>query len=89
VVMLVYVTTYIVRWHYGAWLWHTGKAVSDDPLHPLLLFRHVGDDKGRTYELEQSAVKCLRGILYCYMRQAKKVTHVVFGGNVECLEKLK
>ncbi|XP_065913597.1 phosphorylase b kinase regulatory subunit beta-like [Dysidea avara] len=38
-----------------------------------LAYRHIGDDKGRTYELEQSAVKCLRGILYCYMRQASKV----------------
>ena len=35
--------------------------------------RHVGDDKGRTHELEQSAVKCMRGILFCYMRQAEKV----------------
>lgn len=39
--------------------------------------RHIGDDKGRTYELEQSAVKCLRGILYCYMRQAKKASSLV------------
>lgn len=36
--------------------------------------RHVGDDKGRTHELEQSAVKCMRGILFCYMRQSEKVT---------------
>lgn len=35
--------------------------------------RHVGWDSGRTYELEQSAVKCMRGILFCYMRQAHKV----------------
>ena len=40
--------------------------------------RHIGDDKGRTYELEQSAVKCLRGILYCYMRQAKKASALRF-----------
>ena len=40
--------------------------------------RHIGDDKGRTYELEQSAVKCLRGILYCYMRQAKKASALCF-----------
>lgn len=38
-----------------------------------LLCRHVGDDKGRTHELEQSAVKCMRGILFCYMRQSEKV----------------
>jgi phosphorylase kinase alpha/beta subunit len=35
--------------------------------------RQVDDDKGRNYELEQSAVKCMRGILFCYMRQAPKV----------------
>ncbi|CAK8685196.1 unnamed protein product [Clavelina lepadiformis] len=38
-----------------------------------LAYRRVDDDKGRTYELEHSAVKCMRGILYCYMRQADKV----------------
>uniref|UniRef100_W5MDH2 Phosphorylase b kinase regulatory subunit n=1 Tax=Lepisosteus oculatus TaxID=7918 RepID=W5MDH2_LEPOC len=35
--------------------------------------RRIDDDKGRTYELEHSAIKCMRGILYCYMRQADKV----------------
>ena len=35
--------------------------------------RQMGDDKGRTYELEQCAVKCMRGILFCYMRQAERV----------------
>ncbi|XP_014383895.1 PREDICTED: phosphorylase b kinase regulatory subunit beta [Myotis brandtii] len=35
--------------------------------------RRIDDDKGRTHELEHSAVKCMRGILYCYMRQADKV----------------
>ena len=39
----------------------------------MFICRHVGDDKGRTHELEQSAVKCMRGILFCYMRQAEKV----------------
>ena len=41
--------------------------------------RQVDDDKGRNYELEQSAVKCMRGILFCYMRQAAKVK-----GNKQC-----
>ena len=42
--------------------------------HNVFFFpRHVGDDKGRMHELEQSAVKCMRGILFCYMRQADKV----------------
>ncbi|XP_046843566.1 phosphorylase b kinase regulatory subunit beta-like isoform X2 [Xenia sp. Carnegie-2017] len=38
-----------------------------------LAYRQVDDDQGRNYELEQSAVKCMRGILFCYMRQAEKV----------------
>lgn len=35
--------------------------------------RHVDDDAGRTFELEQSAVKCMRGLLFFYMQQADKV----------------
>uniref|UniRef100_A0A674NPT4 Phosphorylase b kinase regulatory subunit n=1 Tax=Takifugu rubripes TaxID=31033 RepID=A0A674NPT4_TAKRU len=38
-----------------------------------LAYRRIDDDMGRTHELEHSAVKCMRGILYCYMRQADKV----------------
>ncbi|MXQ87411.1 hypothetical protein E5288_WYG001583 [Bos mutus] len=38
-----------------------------------LAYRHIDDDKGRTHELEHSAIKCMRGILYCYMCQADKV----------------
>lgn len=41
-----------------------------------LLNRRIDDDKGRTHELEYSAIKCMRGILYCYMRQANKVTSI-------------
>ncbi|XP_048402628.1 phosphorylase b kinase regulatory subunit beta isoform X1 [Stegostoma tigrinum] len=40
-----------------------------------LAYRRIDDDKGRTHELEYCAVKCMRGILYCYMRQADKVEH--------------
>uniref|UniRef100_UPI00398EA37D phosphorylase b kinase regulatory subunit beta isoform X1 n=1 Tax=Pristiophorus japonicus TaxID=55135 RepID=UPI00398EA37D len=40
-----------------------------------LAYRRIDDDKGRTHELQYSAVKCMRGILYCYMRQADKVEH--------------
>ncbi|KAK4814178.1 hypothetical protein QYF61_010010, partial [Mycteria americana] len=36
----------------------------------------IDDDKGRTHELEHSAIKCMRGILYCYMRQADKVSFI-------------
>ncbi|CAE1244331.1 PHKA_B [Acanthosepion pharaonis] len=32
-------------------------------------YRHIDDDKGRTQELAQSAVKTMRGILYCWMHQ--------------------
>ncbi|XP_053304909.1 phosphorylase b kinase regulatory subunit beta isoform X4 [Spea bombifrons] len=38
-----------------------------------LAYRRIDDDKGRTHELEHSAIKCMRGILYCYMRQADKI----------------
>ena len=34
---------------------------------------HVGYDLGRTYELEMSAVKCMRGLLHCFLRQVEKV----------------
>ncbi|KAB5525808.1 hypothetical protein PHYPO_G00144480 [Pangasianodon hypophthalmus] len=39
-----------------------------------LAYRRIDDDMGRTHELEHSAIKCMRGILYCYMRQADKVS---------------
>uniref|UniRef100_A0A3P9MFS4 Phosphorylase b kinase regulatory subunit n=1 Tax=Oryzias latipes TaxID=8090 RepID=A0A3P9MFS4_ORYLA len=38
-----------------------------------LAYRRIDDDLGRTHELEHSTIKCMRGILYCYMRQADKV----------------
>lgn len=39
-----------------------------------LTCRRIDDDMGRTHELEHSAIKCMRGILYCYMRQSDKVS---------------
>jgi len=36
-------------------------------------YRKVEDDAGRAFELEQSVIKLMRGILSCYMRQAHKV----------------
>jgi len=38
-----------------------------------LAYRRVDDDNGRTYEIEHCVVKCMRGILFCYMRQSEKV----------------
>uniref|UniRef100_A0A673KCL2 Phosphorylase b kinase regulatory subunit n=1 Tax=Sinocyclocheilus rhinocerous TaxID=307959 RepID=A0A673KCL2_9TELE len=38
-----------------------------------LAYRHIDDDMGHTHELEHSAIKCMRGIMYCYMRQSDKV----------------
>jgi len=38
-----------------------------------LAHRHIDDDNGKTFELEQSAVKCMRGLLFFYMQQADKV----------------
>jgi len=37
------------------------------------IFRRIDDDKGRTHELAQCAVKCMRGILECWLKQADKV----------------
>lgn len=36
-------------------------------------YRRIDDDRGKSYELGQSAVKCMRGILFCWLRQAGKV----------------
>ncbi|XP_025426004.1 probable phosphorylase b kinase regulatory subunit beta isoform X2 [Sipha flava] len=36
-------------------------------------YRRIDDDRGKSYELGQSAVKCMRGILACWIRQADKV----------------
>ncbi|CAF2126365.1 unnamed protein product [Rotaria magnacalcarata] len=33
----------------------------------------IDNDQGRAHELGQAAVKCMRGILNCWMKQAKKV----------------
>src|SRR3569833_882570 len=38
-----------------------------------LAYRKVDWDRGRTYELEQSVVKVMRGLLFAMMRQAHKV----------------
>ncbi|KAG0711404.1 putative phosphorylase b kinase regulatory subunit beta [Chionoecetes opilio] len=36
-------------------------------------YRRIDDDRGKAYELGQSCVKCMRGILTCWMRQCKHV----------------
>ncbi|XP_044743853.1 probable phosphorylase b kinase regulatory subunit beta isoform X2 [Chrysoperla carnea] len=36
-------------------------------------YRRIDDDRGKSYELGQSAVKCMRGILHCWARQAERV----------------
>ncbi|CAG2222637.1 PHKA_B [Mytilus edulis] len=36
-------------------------------------YRKIDDDQGKTVELAQTAVKCMRGILFCWFRQADKV----------------
>lgn len=38
-----------------------------------LAYRKVDEDKGRTYELEHSVVKLMRGLLFAMMRQSHKV----------------
>ncbi|KAL1514297.1 hypothetical protein ABEB36_003576 [Hypothenemus hampei] len=36
-------------------------------------YRRIDDDRGKSYELGQSTVKCMRGILECWMKQAIRV----------------
>ncbi|XP_020296477.1 probable phosphorylase b kinase regulatory subunit beta isoform X2 [Pseudomyrmex gracilis] len=36
-------------------------------------YRRIDDDRGKSYELGQSAIKCMRGILECWMKQASRV----------------
>jgi len=38
-----------------------------------LAYRKVDDDQGRTYELEHSVIKLMRGLLFAMMRQSAKV----------------
>ncbi|MGH8002557.1 MAG: glycoside hydrolase family 15 protein, partial [Brasilonema sp.] len=38
-----------------------------------IAYRKVDEDKGRTYELEHSVVKLMRGLLFAMMRQSAKV----------------
>ncbi|HTL89582.1 MAG TPA: glycoside hydrolase family 15 protein [Leptolyngbya sp.] len=38
-----------------------------------LAYRKLDDDRGRTYELEHSVVKLMRGLLFSMMQQAQKV----------------
>ncbi|KAL9924471.1 probable phosphorylase b kinase regulatory subunit beta isoform X1 [Glossina fuscipes] len=36
-------------------------------------YRRIDDDRGKSYELGQSTVKCMRGILQCWIKQACRV----------------
>ncbi|CDW56195.1 phosphorylase b kinase regulatory [Trichuris trichiura] len=38
-----------------------------------MAYKKLNDDQGRFYELKQTAVKTMRGILLCWMRQADKL----------------
>lgn len=39
----------------------------------IYIFSKIDNDQGRAHELGQAAVKCMRGILNCWMKQAKRV----------------
>ncbi|XP_063236917.1 probable phosphorylase b kinase regulatory subunit beta isoform X2 [Bacillus rossius redtenbacheri] len=36
-------------------------------------YRRIDDDRGKSHELGQSTVKCMRGILECWVKQAPKI----------------
>lgn len=42
------------------------------------MFRRLDDDRGRHTELRQTAVKTMRGILFCWMQQIDKVCYCLF-----------
>ncbi|XP_042207580.1 probable phosphorylase b kinase regulatory subunit beta isoform X3 [Homarus americanus] len=44
-------------------------------------YRRIDDDRGKAYELGQSCVKCMRGILNCWMRQTENVENFKKGQN--------
>ncbi|CDI98216.1 phosphorylase b kinase regulatory [Echinococcus multilocularis] len=49
-------------------------------------FQRSGDDSGQSYELRQSAVKCMRAILLGWMRQADRLENFKTNQNLEtCL----
>lgn len=39
----------------------------------IMFFRRIDDDRGKSYELGQSAVKCMRGILECWVKQSSRI----------------
>ncbi|XP_066584416.1 probable phosphorylase b kinase regulatory subunit beta isoform X2 [Prorops nasuta] len=36
-------------------------------------YRRIDDDRGKSYELGQSAIKCMRGILECWIKQSARI----------------
>ncbi|XP_015515633.1 probable phosphorylase b kinase regulatory subunit beta isoform X1 [Neodiprion pinetum] len=36
-------------------------------------YRRIDDDRGKSYELGQSAIKCMRGILECWIKQSSRI----------------
>ncbi|XP_012280936.1 probable phosphorylase b kinase regulatory subunit beta isoform X3 [Orussus abietinus] len=36
-------------------------------------YRRIDDDRGKSYELGQSAIKCMRGILECWVKQSSRI----------------
>ncbi|XP_055681245.1 probable phosphorylase b kinase regulatory subunit beta isoform X1 [Lutzomyia longipalpis] len=36
-------------------------------------YKRIDDDRGKSYELAQSTVKCMRGVLECWIKQARRV----------------
>ncbi|KAI9578689.1 hypothetical protein GQX74_009263 [Glossina fuscipes] len=50
------------------------KLTSDEiAVYPLQVQIRTDDDRGKSYELGQSTVKCMRGILQCWIKQACRV----------------
>ena len=48
-------------------------ARSNFNFNTIFLYSRIDDDRGKSYEVGQSAVKCFRGILRCWLQVADKV----------------
>jgi phosphorylase kinase alpha/beta subunit len=48
-----------------------------------LAYRKLDEDKGRTYELEHSVIKLMRGLLYAMMQQADKVERFKYTQSIQ------
>ena len=47
-------------------------------MSPCQAYKRLDDDRGKSYELGQSAVAGMRGVLAAWMRQSEQVTNIKY-----------